>query len=97
MTSITHSPAATASSASARVPVLLTLAFWPAAICFPFFSPTVLDDLIGVPAIFLVYVLMLVGYVQLVEAKDRRRHPSTQRAPGLWLGLSREHGRPSSV
>ncbi len=91
----TSSPGLPPSSASARVPILLTVLLWPAVICLVIFSPSFLDDLIGVPAIFVLYALMLVGYALVVEARDLGAHHALVRVRQKHLHLI--HPRPPHV
>lgn len=92
----TFSPASTSSSsASLRVPILLTLLFWPTAICLLIFSPSVVDDVVGIAAIFAVYGLMLLGYGLVVEVNDRRHGRPLRRQRLSHVHLP--HSRPFHV
>ncbi len=93
--STTYSPPPTTRLATARVPVLLTLAFWPALIFLLIFSPSIIDDLIGFVAIFTVYCLMLIGWGLRNEAGDRRQ-PSGSRHVRPRQSR-RYHGKPTPI
>jgi hypothetical protein len=65
-----------------------TLTFWLAVTALLIFSPRPIDDLIGVPAIFLAYAAFLVGCCLLAEARARRAHSVVARRRLGHLRLS---------
>jgi hypothetical protein len=87
-TSTTLNSTATSSSADVRVPILLTLLFWPAAICWAIFSPSLVDALVGVPSIFVLYGLTLVAYSLLVEVRDGHQLHAPRRVRHSHMRLS---------
>ena len=91
----TFSPSPPSSSADLRVPLLLTLLFWPAVISLVVFSPSLVVDLIAVPVVFAVYFLTLIGYGLLVDVRDQRTHKAQRRRRHSYSRLS--DGLPSHL
>ena len=82
-----HSPF---SPTLARVAVVSTLAFWLAVVALLIVSPSLVDDLVGVPAICLLYAVAMGGCGLLLDRRGRPRQ--------VAVGASRlQPQRPSRV